>query len=258
MMQRAIAALLLFGAAAWAENVPESVVESYLAMAEDSPAEPAEKKSLWEIKLGLGLTYTEGNSNNTTFGFNGDAVRTWDPWKLLFSIRSLYAEANSVETDNKHVFIERLDRKLSEKDAAFQRLQLDHDAAARLNIRLQFVVGYTRTITKTKEFEFYVDVSAGVQHQNYRNKPSTETDGVFPIAVRFVWKITDQLTWEQRLSFEPRTSGEYRFVADGAFVTPIGKNLSLRLGILDEYESDPGPNTDNNDLTVALTIVYTF
>lgn len=92
-----------------------------------------------------------------------------------------------------------------------------------------------------------------------------ENDDVSPqalIGLQYNHKFTDRQSFESEATLFPDLdeTGEYRFVGTAAYSILVDPeiNMSLRLGIENRYNSNPGGNNDKNDLDYFLTLVWAF
>jgi putative salt-induced outer membrane protein len=265
MIKRVLCAVLLAAALARAETAEEAI-RGYLAGVDDAPARVRTQRlnaaenpvDPWELKAALGFTLTDGNSETITLALGADAKREWPKWKLGMSLKILYTESDGDQTASEWIFFERLERILSEIDTIFQDLLLEHDEEEDLKYRIQLTFGYNRRLKKTEKFELWGNVGGGVLHEEFFN--DSQTEAVAQIGINFTWQLTKNLTYAQILTFYPSLSegGEFRMYWESTFTTPVSERFDLRLSIIDRYDSDPQAGVDENDLTIALTLVLNF
>ncbi|HEX5138194.1 MAG TPA: DUF481 domain-containing protein [Planctomycetota bacterium] len=224
----------------------------------DISAEADATTKPWEIKGALGFTLTDGNSDTMTLLVGAEALREWTKWKLSMKLGILYAESDDVQTASEWMFIEKLERKLSERATIFQALLLEHDEEEDLRYRIQFTMGYNRRLVKKEKFELWGNVGGGVLHESFFDED--ETEAIAQLGINFTWQITKNLKYEQIIVFFPSLSksGEFRMYWESVFTTPISDRLDLRISILDRYDSNPQPGVEENDLTVAIALAIKF
>ncbi|MHC4550922.1 MAG: DUF481 domain-containing protein [Planctomycetota bacterium] len=256
MLLRPLLLLLLCASFARAETLEEAV-RGYVAAADPEEKEPPKGKP-WDIKTGLGLAFTDGNSNTLTLSANLEAVKEWDPWKSITKALITYAKSEGVETASEWILTERVERQLTEKSWLYADLWLEHDEFESLTVRIQLTAGYKRRLVKKEKFELFGDIGAGVVHHEYRVNP--ETEGIGDLGVHFTWKLTDRLTYEQVIRLFPSLSngGEGRLFFQAVFTSPISQKMDLRLAVTDQYNSDPLPGIERNDLLITLSISIHF
>jgi len=249
---RHLIALLLVASLAQAETLGESV-RGYLAAAETAKTGP------WEVTGALGITYTDGVTDTTSISAGVDALREWPEWKLTIRWLSTFTKASGVTQANEHILITRGDYKLSDRASIFGSLLLEYDEIEGVEPRIQFILGYDRKLVTKETFELLGNLGGGVLYEKYPVGGST-TDAIAQAGLDWTWKITKQLTYTQVLRFLPNISesGEYRVISESVFTTPISEMLDLRLTILDQYNSDPLPGVEKNDLKVVLAIAIRF
>jgi len=218
----------------------------------------AETTTPWEITGALGFTLTDGNSDTIQLTVGAGAKREWTLWKLGMKLGILYGESDGDQTASEWLFLERLERKLSEVATIFQDLLLEHDEEEDLRYRIQFTLGYNRRLVKKETFELWGNVGGGVLHEEFFD--DSETEGIAQLGINFTWQITKQLKYAQVLTFYPSLSegGEFRMYWESVFTTPISDRLDLRITILDRYDSNPQAGVEENDLTIAISLAIKF
>ena len=256
---RILLPLLLLCAAA-AARPPAAAIREYLEVAaEASPDAAAENP--WDITGALGVTFTSGNPETTNVTIGLDAAREWVEKKLKLKLRYLgiYNEAEGIVTVNEHIVTERLDRALNEISSLFQTLLLEYDEVEQVDLRLQFTLGYRRQLMDKEKFKLWGDAGAGVVNTDFATGV-TQTEAILHLAVEFEWQLTDQLKYTQKVFFFPSLSesGEFRLVSESVFVTPISDRMDLRIGILDQYNSNPQPGIKKNDVNSILALSFRF
>lgn len=218
----------------------------------------AETTSPWDIRGALGFTLTDGNSDTIQLTVGADAKREWILWKLGMKLGILYGESDGDQTASEWIFLERLERKLSEKATIFQDLLLEHDEEEDLRYRIQLTLGYNRRLVKKETFELWGNVGGGVLYEEFFD--ASETEAIAQLGIDFTWQITKQLKYTQVITFYPSLSegGEYRLYWESVFTTPISDRFDLRLTILDRYDSNPQTGVEKNDLTIAISLAVKF
>ncbi|MHC4816974.1 MAG: DUF481 domain-containing protein [Planctomycetota bacterium] len=259
-MLRYLLCIALFCAAAQAETL-EQAVHGYLADPDAEAAKPAAKpapKQPWEITGGIGVAFTDGNSNTLTVAFTLNAKKEWGLWKSTTAVRITYAQADDVETASEWILIERFERILSERASVFLDLWLEHDEFESLNYRIQPTAGYNRRLVKKENFELWGNIGGGFVHNEYRVNPDTEAIG--QLGINWTWQITKQLLYEQVIVIYPSISygGEGRLVFNAKFTTPISDRIDASLIITDQYNTMPVAGNKHNDVTVIFSLAIKF
>jgi len=212
----------------------------------------------WDFTAALGFTLTSGNSDSVTLLFGAEGKREWELWKLGMKIGILYAESDGNQTASEWIFIEKLERKLSERATIFQLLLLEHDEEEDLAYRIQLTFGYNRRLVKKEKFELWGNVGAGVLYESFFD--DTRTQAIAQLGINFTWQITKTLKYTQVLTFFPSLSdgGEFRMYWESVFETPISDHFNLRFSIIDRYDSNPQPGVKDNDLTIGIALAVKF
>ncbi|MFI5402820.1 MAG: YdiY family protein [Planctomycetota bacterium] len=217
-----------------------------------------ETTSPWDIAGALGFTLTDGNSDSITLTVGAHANREWVLWKLGMKLGILYGESDGDQTASEWLFLERLERKLSEKATIFQDLLLEHDEEEDLRYRIQLTLGYNRRLVKKETFELWGNVGGGVLHESFFAED--ETEAVAQLGINFTWQITKQLKYTQVITFYPSLSegGEFRMYWESVFTTPISERFDLPFTILDRYDSNPQAGVEKYDLSIAISLAVRF
>ena len=53
-------------------------------------------------------------------------------------------------------------------------------------------------------------------------------------------------------------TGEYRLHSETSLINPIDDRLSLRLSLIEDYNSNPAQDTKKNDMQIISALTYSF
>jgi putative salt-induced outer membrane protein YdiY len=222
---------------------------------EETPAK------LWQNEITLGFDRSRGNTSatelNTTatlnrktdhdeltlkgFGYYSERKRQTDAERYGGSIRYAYSFGNNL------------------KWYSFYKTAYDHDRFGNIRYRIIPSIGLGYWFSDAADWKLMTEVGLGVTHTNFEDATdeSTELDLIPRL---FVQKKIFRLMISQELLFYPSLTneGEYRFHSETMIENPLNQVLSLRLSLIDDFNSDPGGDTKENDLRIITSIAYDF
>jgi hypothetical protein len=108
---------------------------------------------------------------------------------------------------------------------------------------------------------FVMNGEFGLNYQvQYRSDNTTTEKFYFRLAQDITWKVNKTLTFTEKFEFFPQVQNvsEYRSRFESTFSYGIWQNISLNLGLLDLYDTQPAANVPNNDLQVRSSLGITF
>ncbi len=229
----------------------------------------------WRGTIGMGLSVTDGNSKSTAFNLNGETIRLTAKDKARLYGTALYGKSNGVESTNLQRFGGRYDYDLTPVIFGFGGLDFERDKLNNLQLRAAPSVGMGAHVIKSASTTF--DVFGGVSYvmDKYFNPTlvdgSTRTNYNRPellLGESSTHKLTDTASFRQSLTIYPNLSnrGEYRAVFDAGLAVAMSSTMSLTLGLINRYNSDPGtkpgvvPATEfkKNDLLFVTGVAVKF
>jgi putative salt-induced outer membrane protein YdiY len=210
----------------------------------------------WTAGVELGINGSEGNNNVFSMRSGGHLKRETTRWKFDSSLVYNKNHTNGVETQNNGKLDARLDRNLAESPwTLFVLENLIYDEFQAFDVQLSLNSGVGYRWIKTETLDFLTRVGAGAT----REFGGVENDWQ-PTAL-FGLDYEHQLTKMQRATAKVDYFPEwedfraYRVVADLGWQINLDrpKNMSLKLSVIDRYDSTPeGAEPNNLDYAVLL------
>lgn len=210
----------------------------------------------WRGSVGAGASVSSGNSKSTSVNINGEMVRLTQDDKARVYLTSLYGKNNGVESANLIRGGGRYDYNLTPQVFGFGGIDLERDKIANLKLRVAPGAGLGYHLIKTDNTTFDVFGGVGyVRDSFYRpvlvGGAVRENYGRAELLLgeESNHKLTDSTTFRQRLVVYPnlKDHGEYRGVFDAGLAVAMSSKLSLTLGLVSRYNSDPGPGIKKTD-----------
>lgn len=217
--------------------------------------------------VGLGASFTSGNTASRTLSLNADGVRATAQDKMTVYGIGLYARSAGKTTAEQLRFGGRYDYNLTTDVYSFGGLDFERNTLANLALRSMASAGVGLHAIKSDTTNW--DVFGGATYTSDRFVDRTTIDGAarssysYPsllLGEESTHKLTDNTTAKQRLVVYPnlRNTGEYRATWDAGLSVAMSKALNLNLGISAAYNSQPGAGVKTTDTLVTTGISMKF
>ncbi len=221
-----------------------------------------EKKKLWQNKVSLGYVESSGNTESSQGNTSFLATRKSDRSEVQLKQSAYYASDKGRMNGRKFNGMMRyafsFGRQL--KWYSFTKLEGSQDRFAKIDYRLTPSFGLGYWFSNEVDWKSMAELAAGFEHTNYRSP--TETDNEMVLIPRgFLEKqLTSSLRFAQDLTLYPMISdfGEYRLKSESSFVNKISDQLSLKLSLEDDYNSQPAGDAKKNDMRFISALEVTF
>lgn len=223
------------------------------------PEEPA-----WKTALNVAATLTDGNSD--TLGANASLTTEGEKEGLgsvLAGIEGNYGE-NTVKTVDAEGNVHEDDETTVENAKAYVNVKktlspltflglnasAEYDDIAAVDYR--FTVGPSVGFYAFKTERQSLSVEVGPSYVWEKLDGETDDYLAFRFAERYEVQLTKTSTLVQSLEYLPKADEFDRYLLNAEVALDVAMNdrLSLRLVVKDEYNSEPAPGAEENDLSV--------
>ena len=225
------------------------------------------EEAKWDSTAAFGLNLTQGNSNT----FLGNITLLSERKSLTYEVR-LGAEASYGENE-----VEKSDgEKAQETNVQNTRVYGDYkwlleqryytyfntdiktDEIADIQYRLNTGPGAGRFFVKNETTVFSGE--AGVSYVRQKLGGIESDLAALRLSERFEYNISSTSKVWQWLEYLPAVDDFSRYLinAETGIEAAVNSSLSLRLVLQNNYNSDPAPDKESNDLTVIASIGYKF
>jgi len=148
----------------------------------------------------------------------------------------------------------------SKKWYNFYKTEAEHDRFANIKYRITPSTGLGYWFSDTDDWKLLTEAGIGYEYTEYRD--DTDSDGEVILIPRLFFEKTlfNNSRFSQDITMYPSLSefGEYRVRSESSFINPINGHISLKLSLIDEYNSDPADDTKKNDLRFISSLMYSF
>jgi putative salt-induced outer membrane protein len=233
---------------------------------------PPPKDGHWRGNAGAALAATDGNTETSSAVVNADLARATEGDKIAFGATFNHARGTDeagarVTTADKASAFGQYDRDFAPRWFGFGRLALDRDAMIDLTSRSAVTGGVGYRVIDTPEHSFTLQggLSYTIERYSSTQTIANETDTRFErpsafIAEESAHKLTQTTSLKQRLEAAPALDGSgavlWKFNAN--LDVAINSSLSLSVGVIDTYNTEPPEGAVKNDVSLFTGINVKF
>lgn len=260
-----------------AETIPTPAASAFPPPAANTPASlsgtlsgenpleigppPVEAVKLWDGSFTLGLDGAQGNSESTNFRFGFHANRRHETNILTLGLDYNKQTAQTISTTDRMFFDGRFEWLIhGTRWSWFLHETVEYDEFQPFDVRDTSDAGFGYRLIKNEDTTFITRIGSGFSH---------EYGG--PENGQFIPEMVFGLQLEHRISKRQKILGAVEYAPDVAdflryrirsqaaleILLDEERNLSMRMGVLERYNSRPG-NALPNDLDYALTLLWKF
>ncbi len=224
---------------------------------EDSP-EVIKEKPKWTLSMEAGVTRKEGNTDSLeargAINFKRKTVKDL----LHFYGRGDYAETDNVRDTNEVVGGIAYELNLSSKWYWYSRMELEYDEFEDLDIRATFATGAGYYWIKKDEHELKTRGGIGYMHESF-DDGTDDNRVIADLGLDYRVDVTPYFQFNHSFTYVPDLEelSEYLLKFDTFFLIPFGDSdvWKLKLGMRNEYDSDPNPGVEDLDNTYYANIL---
>lgn len=230
-----------------------------LADKERQGAGDLSKPALWKHRLEMGAQVRSGNTDSTDIILGYQAQRQSTRSELTTDVTAAYGETDGERTAQRAGAAGRLNLLHTERFFSFYLLTLEHDALEDLDLRAQEQAGIGYKLVRTPRTFVQGEVGFGVREELFENG-DLQIEPVGRIGGKWTQKIGAATELVVGAAFLPDLidRGQYRMEGEASLSTPITNRFSLRLSLVDSFDSNPQPGVKKNDLTLLSSLVWTL
>lgn len=215
-----------------------------------------EEKSPWAGKATLGYLATSGNTENSTLNTGFEVGYSSGKWAHLLTAAAISASENEVSTAEAYDVGWKSERKITDNDFLFGRLQWRKDNFGAYDTQFSQTVGYGRRLINNDKHSLNVELGVGAR-QSELQIGGDENETVYTAGGYYRWQFSETAEFRQDLKLESGSSNTY-----SESVTAISAKLMGDLALVASYtiknNSDVPPLTEKTDTYTALSLEYLF
>jgi len=224
----------------------------------DLPAQDAAGK--WTSSVGLGFTQTSGNSDITTLSLTFQAVDEMVKAKWSTNANLTYARTDADETANKGGIKTQYDYPLTARLFYFGKVGAEFDKFAELDLRTSPGGGLGYNLVQNEKIKLSTSGGANAVTDFFSND-TRDSRGTLSYSEEFSCGILANSTLYQVFNAQNNFEdfGDYLLDAEVSLTTKMSDRLSMKLSLLDKYDSTPfSAELKKNDTTFITSLTYSL
>jgi putative salt-induced outer membrane protein YdiY len=212
----------------------------------------------WTAGVELGINGSEGNNNTFSMRAGGHAKRETDLWKIDSSLVYNKNISNGVETQNNGKIDVRADRTLAESRwTLFSLDNLIYDEFQAWDTQLSLNGGVGYKLLDTETIDLLTRLGAGATREF--GGPDNDWQPTALLGLDYEHQISKMQRLTAKVDYYPEWEDyrQYRVVTDLGWQIDLDrpKNMSLKLSVIDRYDSTPDGAVPNN-LDYAVLLIW--
>ncbi|MFL2479286.1 MAG: YdiY family protein [Verrucomicrobiales bacterium] len=200
-------------------------------------------KKDWIFSAGFDLLGKKGNTEEMSLGANALVARKGPKDELKFTAEFEDREKNTEKTADRVAGGASYEYFFKDSLGWYLRSELESDDITSVNLRSTTGAGASYRLLNRDKQTLVARSGLGYRFTDYETSKDDESSLTLDLGLTHNYKFNDILSIANQLSYVPGIggSGNNRFVHDSTLVFPIGsgENWSLKLGIKNEYETEP-------------------
>ena len=222
------------------------------------PPESGYDPRRWVYTLGVDVTGKRGNTDESNNRFSGELalVTRRDELKMYGSYEKDKTDGNTTADESI------LGASYTAYGAGiwgwYVRGELERDQFEDIDLRSTVAGGLSLRPLNSDTQMLKLFSGIGYRHEDYKSDVDSDNSTTLDFGLNHRWVVKPWLTMLNNLTYEPAIDdfSNYRLTQDSALELPIGASRWLiRLGVSNDYNSDPAPGFDDLDTTYYTRVL---
>ncbi len=232
-----------------AMNVTNDTISATWGQGEDDPAVAVVKNaaSHWTYEAAFDLAGKSGNTEKMAVGGRLAATLASPEEKLLLFISGKNAEENGELTEKEIKGGIDFERKTVKPFSWYTRVGMEHDEIEKLDMRTTAAAGLGMYLIEKEDHELRGRLGLQVTHESYETGTNETSPGI-DVGLYQKLKLASYV-FTTNVEYKPAFEDFSRYtVAHESHVgIPLAKNWAMRLGVTNDYNSQPAGGTEELD-----------
>jgi putative salt-induced outer membrane protein YdiY len=234
---------------------------------EEDPVEVAQRKAAeaatrkWTFKVGLNVGGKSGNTDKSDTEINASAKLKGPNDTLKIYTLITKGESDGEKTDNEIIAGVSYNTKFSDKFGWYVRTEGEKDDFEDIDFRSTNAAGLSYLFCDSEKFTLDSRLGLAYRYESYFDDSSEEFPGI-DVGLDLEWQMTQWATLNSEITYLPSFDdfGSYILKQDTGVEMPIGlsERWMLRLGISNDYNSEPEEGKDELDTTYYARLILTW
>jgi putative salt-induced outer membrane protein YdiY len=143
----------------------------------------------------------------------------------------------------------------------YVRAELERDKFEDIDLRTTAAAGLSWRPINTDERTLRFWLGLGYRHESFDNNVDSDSSATLDSGIGHRWLLKPWLTLNNTVSYAPAIDdfGNYLLIHDSALEMPVGtSDWTVRLGLRNDYNSEPAPGRDELDTTYYSRVSLRF
>lgn len=215
-----------------------------------------EEEGPWSGKAALGYLATSGNAENSTLNTSFEVGYETGDWQHVLEAFAIHATEGNSTTAEAYRLGWKSERKLSEHDFLFGRIDWRKDRFSGFDTQVSQSVGYGRHLIASSAHTLNAEIGLGAR-QSERRDGGKEDEMIARGGLSYKWLLSESAEFNQDFVIESGKENTY-LESVSALKTRLIGNLALVASYTVKNNSDVPVGTENTDSYSALSLEYSF
>ncbi len=246
------------------EETEESLKRTQEALKEkeEEVAKLSSGAGLWDGSLSLGAALQRGNTDTSDFRLEAKAARTVPREELSLRFHMDYGETDGEADTNETFGAVKLKVFQTDRRYIFGLMDAEYDEFENLDLRLQAFAGPGYIFIDNENTKLLGEIGAGPIGEFVDTETGTESTVEANLWLHTEWsqKVYENVLLTTAFTLFPSLGdfGEYRAKLESSLRTPVQERWFLKVSLIDDYDSDPEEDVENNDVKFITSLETIF
>jgi len=215
----------------------------------------------WRFDASVDLTGKDGNTDKFRLGTSFDAKLKGPDDELAFFFDYEQAEEEGNKTEDRVAGGASYESFFHGVYGWYVRTELEADAIDNVDLRSTSGAGLSYRVINKDHQTLVFRSGLGYRYTAYDNDTENESSATLDFGLAHTYRFSNRLYMENDLTFVPAIDdfSTYRVVHDSGIEIPVGsgENWKIRMGVRNEYESEPATD-ENLDTSYYTRMIYSW
>lgn len=215
----------------------------------------------WDYEAAVDVLGKEGNAREFGVGANFEAVLRSPDDALTFHASYEERKRDGEKTADRLAGGMSYEAFFSKLFGWYVRTELETDSVSDIDLRSTSAAGMSYRLIDKEHQRLVTRTGLGYRYTSYESDTEDESTPTLDLGLTHRYRFRDMLTMRNALTFVPSIEdfSAYTAVHDSGLEIPVGmgRHWKLRLGLRNEYDSDPG-DARRLDTTYYSRLVYSW
>jgi len=190
-----------------------------------------------------------------------NAARNTEKDEINLRGNIFYSSSNNRMDSQKWYTMGRYGLKLADKRwVNFYKLEVDHDRFANISVRAIPSAGFGYWFSDTPDWKAMTELGIAMAHTDYLDTTKTTNEAMIVPRAFFDKRLFKEAHLTEDITVYPllKDAGDYRLHSETVFSNPVSKQLSLRISLIEDYNSKPSASKKKTDSQILSSLNYSF